>query len=532
MKKLFFLAAILLPFLPGLAHADRLGGMKSSADVPLSTQTIKNTSTVESKTFHVTSGTVAGPFAARQIDLFDPDIGTPARFLSSSGALRINFSTTSSFSDMYQIAEFSRNSPLDGWQLELGDADIHRRGILSLRTEIGHYQLIYGDGDGLVLEAFNGLTPSKLTIYRSTLAFVVGGTNVATWDNDGFRSAYSIIANGTIGSNLGSFNIAGTTLTFDEPPIDTVDRIPVLNNGAVSWPEMAQGADLRSTQTFSGYNSFTSTSGVAVSYGVVAGSVTANDLTASRLVASDANKKLASVAVTDDAVLVMNGTTYELKGLPDCDHATNSKLLYDQTTNAFSCGTDQSGGAGSGDNMGTHVATKTVDMGGNNITNLSSITWSNGGWITGPSSFTYLAADIAVGASTWTIPGLTFTLAANSTYTFTGSFVFASPSSNSGGLRFACTGPAQTVSYRLTAIGGTSAASTGNFALSTTVLGTVIGTSIGSATSQTWHVPFTASIVTGATAGTFSFAAANQNPSGTVTFRAFNTHAIGHKAVQ
>jgi hypothetical protein len=47
---------------------------------------------------------------------------------------------------------------------------------------------------------------------------------------------------------------------------------------------------------------------------------------------------------TDDAVLVGNGSTSDSKVIPDCDTGT---LNYDTTTNAFSCGTDDTGGAGS-----------------------------------------------------------------------------------------------------------------------------------------------------------------------------------------
>lgn len=55
-----------------------------------------------------------------------------------------------------------------------------------------------------------------------------------------------------------------------------------------------------------------------------------------------------AVGATDDAILVGNGSTLESKVLPSCSNATTSKLLYNSTTNAFSCGTDQDSGAGSG----------------------------------------------------------------------------------------------------------------------------------------------------------------------------------------
>lgn len=54
-------------------------------------------------------------------------------------------------------------------------------------------------------------------------------------------------------------------------------------------------------------------------------------------------------ASTEDAVLVGSGTTdWQAKVLPSCSNATTSKLLYDSSTNTFSCGTDQTGGGSSG----------------------------------------------------------------------------------------------------------------------------------------------------------------------------------------
>lgn len=53
-------------------------------------------------------------------------------------------------------------------------------------------------------------------------------------------------------------------------------------------------------------------------------------------------------AATDDNTMVGNGTTWQAKALPSCSNATTSKLLYDTSSNAFSCGTDQDSGAGSG----------------------------------------------------------------------------------------------------------------------------------------------------------------------------------------
>lgn len=76
---------------------------------------------------------------------------------------------------------------------------------------------------------------------------------------------------------------------------------------------------------------------------------------------------IATVAA-DQVYVGTAADTLTAKTLPDCDNATTSKLLYDQATHAFSCGTDQSAGGGttfdalgSGSNT---TATMTVGSGG------------------------------------------------------------------------------------------------------------------------------------------------------------------------
>lgn len=51
---------------------------------------------------------------------------------------------------------------------------------------------------------------------------------------------------------------------------------------------------------------------------------------------------------SDDQVLIGNGTIFELKTLPACSNGINDKLLYNATTNTFTCGSDQVGVGGSG----------------------------------------------------------------------------------------------------------------------------------------------------------------------------------------
>lgn len=57
-----------------------------------------------------------------------------------------------------------------------------------------------------------------------------------------------------------------------------------------------------------------------------------------------ANGGLGMTTVTDDTVAVANGTTWQSKGIPDCDDSGGNHLNYDTGTNAFSCGTSGSSG--------------------------------------------------------------------------------------------------------------------------------------------------------------------------------------------
>ena len=65
--------------------------------------------------------------------------------------------------------------------------------------------------------------------------------------------------------------------------------------------------------------------------------------------ASIAQGGTTETASTEDAILVGASTTdWATAVLPSCSNATTSKLLYNSTTNAFSCGTDQTSAGGNG----------------------------------------------------------------------------------------------------------------------------------------------------------------------------------------
>lgn len=57
---------------------------------------------------------------------------------------------------------------------------------------------------------------------------------------------------------------------------------------------------------------------------------------------------LSALAVTDDSLPLANGTTYQVKTLPDCTDVTGNHLNYTASTNSFSCGTSGSAGTPAG----------------------------------------------------------------------------------------------------------------------------------------------------------------------------------------
>jgi len=62
-----------------------------------------------------------------------------------------------------------------------------------------------------------------------------------------------------------------------------------------------------------------------------------------------ANGGIGISTVTDDTIVVANGSGWVSTAVPSCSNGTTSKLLYNTSTNAFSCGTDQGGSPGGSD---------------------------------------------------------------------------------------------------------------------------------------------------------------------------------------
>jgi hypothetical protein len=63
---------------------------------------------------------------------------------------------------------------------------------------------------------------------------------------------------------------------------------------------------------------------------------------------TDLSDNVPRVQPADDQIAVGNGSAWQGIALPNCPNAITNKLLYDASTNTFSCGTDQNTGGGSG----------------------------------------------------------------------------------------------------------------------------------------------------------------------------------------
>lgn len=72
----------------------------------------------------------------------------------------------------------------------------------------------------------------------------------------------------------------------------------------------------------------------------------------------------AGLAKTDNNLIVANGSTWILTELPSCSNATTSKLLYNATTRAFSCGTDTDTDTGITASSTDTLTNKTLDAEG------------------------------------------------------------------------------------------------------------------------------------------------------------------------
>lgn len=136
-------------------------------------------------------------------------------------------------------------------------------------------------------------------------------------------------------------------------------------------------------------------------------------------------------AVADDDVLVRGAANWETKQLPSCSNGTTSKLLYNSTSNAFSCGTDQTGGGGGNY---AEVTVTLADTGGAAATVVTGQAWVTGtskilcapfndGAESNNTDEVYQLAQFSLVVSTRVV-GIGFTLSAYSPVGVSGNFKF------------------------------------------------------------------------------------------------------------
>jgi hypothetical protein len=218
---------------------------------------------------------------------------------------------------------------------------------------------------------------------------------------------------------------------------------------------------------------------------------------------------IGGLAKTDDNIMVANGTAWELKALPDCSNATTSKLLYNISTNSFSCGTDQSAGGGTTfDTVGSGTnttAAMVVGTGGSltvsgsgtiNATSLGGTAASSYALLNSP-SFTTPTLGVATATSVnkvaITAPATSATLTIANGKTLTASNTLTFTGTDSSSVAFGAGG---TVTYTIasgTSALGTSAIASG--ACATVVTTTATGTA--STDTITWAPNADISGVTG-----------------------------------
>jgi hypothetical protein len=181
----------------------------------------------------------------------------------------------------------------------------------------------------VIVQCYDGGTP-PLAIQYNSLALTDANTATVT---------FAIAQTGKCAVNAGGGSSGGGAGSVTHVEGALTDDVPIIGNG---------GDDIRSV-TAATYRTL-----IGLGIGV-------------NVQAWDADlDTIAGLAKTDDSLMVANGTTWQLKTLADCSNATTSKLLYDAASNTFSCGTDQSGGSATRNEIRTtrtNATTLTVNDG-------------------------------------------------------------------------------------------------------------------------------------------------------------------------
>jgi hypothetical protein len=224
-KKLIFSAVL---FLPSFAFADRLGGLGRESDVALSTGAIQNTSTLQSgATFYVSSGTVGTQL----------NVGSSGNaYIRQSDSGIEHFANASGTDDPifhHRWYAPSTNLGLDPKHLY---ADLYGYPVFNTYAA-GAGALVLsakGSAGDATLSLVSQITVTPAYLYTPN-NLKVGGTLQLIGADNSFSATGSIYSLDAIGTESGAIGVQGSTATWDAYPIDAIDRLPVLNNGTISW---------------------------------------------------------------------------------------------------------------------------------------------------------------------------------------------------------------------------------------------------------------------------------------------------------
>src|SRR5581483_6160791 len=191
------------------------------------------------------------------------------------------------------------------------------------------------------------------TIKRATTSGILKGTSgvlgPATAGTDSVAPSTTITVNGTaneIASSAGAQDLsANRSWTLSLP-----SAIDLSGKTSLKLPVSAGASPTASGQI--AYDSIANlfkggVNGVTKSFAFTDSNITGTAANVTGTVATG-NGGTGLTSAADDNVLIGNGSVWQSKVLPSCSNPTSSKLLYDTATNAFSCGTDQTGAGGSG----------------------------------------------------------------------------------------------------------------------------------------------------------------------------------------
>lgn len=249
---------------------------------------------------------------------------TPGTGLTGSAALPLSANISLS-------TDSSESSFINSGTLTCGSTNTYGKALVSATTPLQYCDnattntlryAAYGDTSG------NATSGDSATSFfgAGTLEVARGGTGVSSWGSSG-----DVFYNngGVLGfESTFSYNSATDTLTVgtlsSTDPGNGFRRMDLLGNTTdVATPSSGTTSWYSKGTAGSEYPYFKNTSGTVFS--------------------------VAAAAPTEDATLVADGTKYIAAVLPTgCSNATTSKLLYNSTTNAFSCGTDQSSSSAGG----------------------------------------------------------------------------------------------------------------------------------------------------------------------------------------